>query len=405
MPSPLNWRACVLAAGLCLATPQAQSQVQSQSLGATLEQAWSNLPETAAFPERLQALGAQLEAAKSWLAGSPALTLGHKTDRFDHAEGAREWELELSAPLPLPGQRERKQTLAEAERSEFERSLALTKWRYAGELREAYWRLRLAEVERRLTQRKQRELAQLSADVKRRLQAGDLANTDLNQALGVEQAARILALQADAGWQQAQREFAVLSGDSALPEGEESPHETATLEQHPALLAALAQVDSARARLDESLGDKRDNPELALALSRERDSDEAAYGNQVSLRLRLPLGSEARNRPRVSAANATLAEAEAAAQSALRRLQGARDNARIELHSSRQIAELAAERAKLARQNSRWLNQAFAQGELDLPGRLRADSEKFEGELALARARLELARAVSRLNQASGALP
>lgn len=401
MPPPLNWRACALAAGLCLATPLAQAQ----SLGETLEQAWSNLPETAAFPERLQALGAQLEAAKSWLAGSPALALGHKTDRFDRAEGAREWELELSAPLPLPGQRDRKQNLAEAERSEFEQDLALTKWRYAGELREAYWRLRLAEVERRLNRQKQRELTLLSADVRRRLQAGDLASTDLNQALGAEQAARMLALQADAGWQQAKREFAVLSGDATLPEGEERPGEGAELEQHPALLAALARVASARARLDESLGDKRDNPELALGLSRERDSVEEAYGNQVSLRLRLPLGSDARNRPRVSAANAALAEAEAAAQSELRRLQGARDNARIELQSSQQIAELATERAKLARQNSQWLNQAFAQGELDLPGRLRAESEKFESELALARADLERARAVSRFNQASGVLP
>ncbi|WP_332823622.1 TolC family protein, partial [Ramlibacter sp.] len=294
---------------------------------------------------------------------------------------------------------------AEAERSEFEQDLALTKWRYAGELREAYWRLRLAEVERRLNRQKQRELTLLSADVRRRLQAGDLASTDLNQALGAEQAARMLALQADAGWQQAKREFAVLSGDTTLPEGEERPGEGAELEQHPALLAALARVDSARARLDESLGDKRDNPELALGLSRERDSVEEAYGNQVSLRLRLPLGSDARNRPRVSAANAALAEAEAAAQSELRRLQGARDNARIELQSSQQIAELATERAKLARQNSQWLNQAFAQGELDLPGRLRAESEKFESELALARADLERARAVSRLNQASGVLP
>lgn len=397
----VNWRAYALAAGLCLATPL----TQAQSLGETLEQAWSNLPETATFPERLQALGAQLEAAKSWLAGSPALAFGHKTDRFDHAEGAREWELELSAPLPLPGQRGLRQNLAEAERREFEQGLALTKWRYAGELREAYWRLRLAEVERRLNQRKQDELAQLSADVRRRLQAGDLASSDLNQALGAEQGARILALQADAGWQQAKREFAVLSGDSALPEGEESPSEGPALERHPALLAALARVDSARARLDESLGDNRDNPELALGLSRERDSGEEAYGNQLSLRLRLPLGTEARNRPRVSAANAALAETEAAAQSELRRLQGARDNARIELQSSRQIAELAAERAKLARQNSQWLNQAFAQGELDLPGRLRAESEKFESELALARARLERARAVSRLNQASGVLP
>lgn len=400
MPTPLKWHACVLAGLLCLA-PLAQAR----SLGDTLEQAWANLPQTAAFPPRLEALAAQLDAARSWLAGSPELAIAHKSDRIDLDEGAREWELELSAPLPLPGQRGRRQALAEAERSEFERRLALIKWQFAGELREAYWRVRLAEVERRLERQKQREMATLSGDVKRRLDAGELAATDLNQALSAEQAARIAVLQADAAWRRALGEFAVLSADAELPDGEEHPRDDVELEQHPALLAALASQESARAKLGDTLGEPRDNPELGLALSRERDSFEEAYGNQLSLRLRLPLGSEARNRPRVSAANAALAEAEAAVHEQLRQLKGALANARIELNSSRQIADLAAERAALAQQNSRWLSQAFAQGELDLPTRLRAESDRFESELELARARIERARAVARFNQASGVLP
>lgn len=400
MPTPLNWRACALAGLLCLA-PLAQAR----NLGETLEQAWAKLPQTEAFPPRLEALAAQLEAARSWLAGAPELAIAHKSDRIDLNEGAREWELELSAPLPLPGQRGRRQELAEAERREFERSLALLKWRYAGELREAYWRVRLAEVERRLERRKQREMATLSGDVKRRLEAGELAASDLNQALSAEHAARIAALQADTAWRQALGEFAVLSANAELPDGEERPHYDAELQQHPALLAALASQESARAKLSDTLGESRDKPELGVALSRERGSFEEAYGNQMSLRLRLPLGSEARNRPRVSAANAALAEAEAAVHDQLRQLRGTLANARIELHSSRQIVDLAAERAALAQESSRWLSQAFAQGELDLPARLRAESDRFESELELARARIEHARAVARFNQASGVLP
>ena len=49
--------------------------------------------------------------------------------------------------------------------------------------------------------------------------------------------------------------------------------------------------------------------------------------------------------------------------------------------------------------------KAYRLGESDLPTRLRADSEKFEADLSLARARVGLQRAVSQLNQALGLLP
>jgi len=63
------------------------------------------------------------------------------------------------------------------------------------------------------------------------------------------------------------------------------------------------------------------------------------------------------------------------------------------------------ERARLSTEVQALVAKAYRLGESDLPTRLRADSEKFEADLSLARARVGLQRAVSQLNQALGLLP
>lgn len=49
--------------------------------------------------------------------------------------------------------------------------------------------------------------------------------------------------------------------------------------------------------------------------------------------------------------------------------------------------------------------KSYRLGESDLPTRLRAETERFEAELAHARAQIETRRAISKLNQAHGLLP
>ena len=67
--------------------------------------------------------------------------------------------------------------------------------------------------------------------------------------------------------------------------------------------------------------------------------------------------------------------------------------------------QLTEARYMLAADTQRLLARAFALGELDLIARLRAENERFEAELQFTRAKLEAARAISRLNQALGVLP
>jgi cobalt-zinc-cadmium efflux system outer membrane protein len=119
----------------------------------------------------------------------------------------------------------------------------------------------------------------------------------------------------------------------------------------------------------------------------------------------LPFGTDARNAPRIAAANAELIEAHAAFGLERARIAAEIEAARRELEQTRVVVQFAETRFTLAADTQRLLAKAFRLGELDLVSRLRAESERFESELNFTRAKLDAARAVARLNQALGVLP
>jgi cobalt-zinc-cadmium efflux system outer membrane protein len=164
-------------------------------------------------------------------------------------------------------------------------------------------------------------------------------------------------------------------------------------------------VATAQAKLGQATQNLRNNPELELGVRRERITFGDTYDNSIQLGFRLPFGTDARNRPRIAAANAELIEAHAAFGLERARLAAEIEAARRELEQTRAVVLFAETRFTLAADTQRLLAKAFALGELDLVSRLRAESERFESELNFTRAKLEAARAVARLNQALGVLP
>ena len=62
-------------------------------------------------------------------------------------------------------------------------------------------------------------------------------------------------------------------------------------------------------------------------------------------------------------------------------------------------------RQQLARESRGFFDKSFRLGESDLPTRLRIELEAVEAERQNARARIELAAAISALRQALGLLP
>ncbi len=371
-----------------------------------IERAWERQPAAQARPARGDEFIAKQEAARAAFPEPPSLRLGNRNDRLNRNDGAREWEAEIALPLWLPGERDRQSAVVNAERDQYDTGLTAAKLKIAGEVRDAYWQARLADNELALARRKVHEAGVLAADVERRVKAGDLARIDLNQAQAAERLARAALAEAEIKTFRATQGFNVLTGLSALPIGEERPPaQGAVPDEHPLLAPLQRAVATHQAKLNQATQNLRNNPELELGMRRERGTFDEAYANSLQLRLRLPFATDARNKPRIAGANAELIEAHTAYTLERAKVAAEIETARRELEQSRTVSGLTEARFTLTADTQQLLAKAFAIGEFDLVTRLRAENERFEAELQFTRAKLEAARAVSRLNQALGVLP
>lgn len=403
--------ACTAAASLSATAQPASAPTSASTAGnisfdQAVEAALSRSPAGRAYEARQTEQRARQSAATSLTPEPPSVALLHRNDRLDGDRGAREDEAELAVPLWMPGTRAAASAVAEAEAQAFEAGFRLNRLKIAAEVREAAWALRLANNELQAAARRVTEAQTLAADVQRRLKAGDLARTDANQAQGAVQQAHAQQADAEAQLLRAQRSYTALTGLAQAPlVAEPVPASLPAVEAHPQWKNALSAVDAARARLEQATRDTRDAPELSLTLTRERGDMNERYVTTTGIGVRVPFGTDARNQPRITAANADLIELQASANLERDRLQAEIDAARSEMEQARKVEQLQAERARLAADTQQLLAKAFRLGDIDLPTRLRAENERFEAELAFSRARLETGRAASRLLQAHGLLP
>jgi cobalt-zinc-cadmium efflux system outer membrane protein len=379
------------------------SSLSATTLKEVLDHAWSSQAQSA----RAEQYDAQLSASHAWVPEPPTLSLSGRSDQIDLNDGLREWEAEISQPIWLLGQRDRAQAVAQSEREMGIRRFEHERWQLAGELREAWWDVRLAEAERNEVERKLDEAKRLEADVARRVKSGDLAPLDLNQIRSNIVAAKSDLLRTKTAVVRATHQFLALSKGAPLPDQTETlvANDTDRISSHPALANLTAAAATAQAKLLQASGDTRSAPEIGLTVTRERGNFTEPYQNLAKITLKIPFGSEARNQPRITAANAELVEARLQAEQAQRTLDATITTRRLELEQSQSMVALAQERVQLAEQSDAWVEKAFRAGQLDLPARLKAESDLASARLSFSRARLEAERAVSRYNQAMGVLP
>ena len=164
----------------------------------------------------------------------------------------------------------------------------------------------------------------------------------------------------------------------------------------PKLLAARADLASVQTR---------NNPELLLATTRERGAFGDDYQQTVTFGVRIPFGSESRNRAKLGLARAEALETEGQLRLERERLAADLEAARVRVESSRIQLAAAEKRAQLARESRGFFDKSFRLGESDLPTRLRIELESVEAERQNARTRIDLAAGISALRQALGLLP
>ncbi len=414
------WRNRVaLAATLFLLVTQlwAQSTPASakavNSLKQAFETAWARQPEAQSLDTRRDAAIARREAADSWLAEPPAIELSDRTDQINRNRGMREYQVGLAMPLWLPGERTRTAALADAEsRLASSRALA-AQLRVAASIREAWWLWRRAQGEQELARERQNNARQLADDVARRAKAGDLARSDQHQAEGAAASAEMVLSEAEAALATATQRLRAMIGatpDMAVASNMETlpaaPADFAALDTtHPAVIELIDRAEVARKTADLAASRSRANPELTLATTRDRSVFGDPWQQTITLAVRIPFGSESRQRAKVGAARAEAIEAEAQMRIERERLIADLDATRVRVTAAQDQLKATNKRATLARETRGFFEKSFRLGETDLPTRLRIELEAVDAERQMARTRIELAAAISAFRQAMGLLP
>ncbi len=411
--------AAALSGGLIEAHAQTApaSTVQDRpTLCEAFEAAWARQPEAQGLAARRDAARAQAQAAQSLTPEPVAMEVSAKTDRLNRKLGAREYEVGVAVPLWLPGQRGRSQALAEAEGRAVESRATAAQLRVAATVREAWWSWQRAVAELDTARGQLDNVRRIAADVGKRLKAGDLARADQHQVDGAVAAAEGTVAQAEGTLTTAQQHLRSLTAMAAVgmasdiaskaePEPPILAMPTADMDSHAELLALKDRAAVAEGAVALAATQSRAGPELTIAATRERGTFRESYQQTFTVGVRIPFGGGPRHDARVASARAEAVELQA--QMALERDRLASEHAAARARTDAARTQLAAadRRAQLALESRGFFDKSFRLGETDLPTRLRIESEAADAERQAARARIELAAAISAWRQALGLLP
>lgn len=370
-----------------------------------LGRAWERAAQMrSAEARRFEAEASQV-VADSWFPQPPSIGMAEKNDRLNKNRGDREREVELALPLWLPNQRAAQQEFAAKDAADAEAALGAARLRVAGELRVAIWDLAAAKAESEIVGERRVTAEKLQAEVARREKAGDLARTDLLLTQEETLAAQSALAEARTRERLALERYRFLTGLDRLPVKIDEEVAAAGETQHPRLRLAEAAAERARAEMHVAREDRRSPPELSLGVVQARDDFAAANVNTVRIGIRIPFATEARNAPKIAAANSGLIRAEAELRQIMAELESEQRQSQAALENAAAIHQAAQARAGLAAERLALQEKAFTLGELGLAEFMRVRASASEARLELLRATYALSAARARVNQARGILP
>lgn len=398
--------------GAALAQPSSHAPSSVASAGTVTlvrasESAWQRAVQAREADGQVLRAQAERFAASSLWAGSPALELSHRNDRWQTNQGRRESEVGLAWPLWLPGQRVARNAAVDAELDLGQAAVQAGRLHVAGLVREAVWRIsaELADVE--LAEAQTRYLKGVSDDVDRRVKAGDMAPADALAARAELLSANVAQNAARNRLHALQSQWTILTGLEAAPDAAESVPATTGLDlsAHPDVRLADLTVERARKRLDVVQVSRRDPPEVVFRLRQDLPGRAETAQNSAGIGVRIPFGTDGRNQPLQAAALSELDIAQTSAQRLRERLSAEAALARAGVQAAQEQLNAERMRAGLLRERAGLIDRSFKAGETPLQELLRSLSAASQAEAALARQQTAAGLARARLLQTLGILP
>ena len=410
-PSPRSRRAPLAP----VTAPAAVPALESAALGRDLDAALGIDAGARAIRGQREAIQARNAQVRSPIAGSPAIGGSFRSDTRG-PRLANEWDVEIGAPIWLPGQRGALAGTVTAGVEEQARRLALRRLELAGLLRDAYWAFGLAVSELGVARDRLATARDIGRDVQRRVELGDIAETEALLTRNEELASALDFARAEAAVAAARASYLTLTGGSEAAlqsggaanggaQGAMKPEPLlANGGGHPAVRAAEAALATAESRARLVAATPIDNPELGL-FTRGQGGPITENGTSLGLRVRIPLPTEARNAPRRADAAFERTRAEGELIQTRRVVAGEVGLARLAVQAAEQARRLAAERKAVADRQTTAARGAFRAGEIGAFDLFRVRQLQIEAAAVDARAQVDVGRARSRLNQALGLAP
>ncbi|MEH6627862.1 MAG: TolC family protein [Motiliproteus sp.] len=376
------------------------------NLSLAFKQAWSLSQKQQVSDQRVAAIRTAKQSNTGWFSDTPELSGRYDSDRLTEDEGKIEYELEVEFPLWLAGQKKALAGQLNAEEMAEEAVVQAEKLALAESLRELYWEVMLKRNMLKLAEARIKVTRKITSDVKRHIDSGIFAPSDHLLAKAEALSAKAELLAANQELFQAQQLFTFRTGQALTsPWIVEELHPEQSLVKHPLLLQARAKVVAARSELKLKQVEDREHSRLSIGWSNERENRDEEYQDSFQIGFSMPLGQERRYSAEISKLTTEQLEKEVQLEQLKRDLQASIVIANNALESA-QLQEQSAELKKEAREHRVKLNQAtFDAGELGLQALLNSLSEADEANQNWQQRRIEVARAISTLNQAMGYLP
>lgn len=377
------------------------------SLNEVVEKTFQRNPQLMVLQARLQHADALRNKAQSLWADDPSVTIGHYSDRVHASEGLQEWEAGVDFSIWLPGQREARRQASERQRQLVGSSESSLKLHLAGIVREILWDISLRRNQVSVAEQEWNVVKKLEKDVKKRVELGDLARSDLilsqQESLSKEAAWRVAYQE----YRHAQHRYDMVTGLSMLPKNIEEPviKDLTINMDHPLLKESHDKVVKSTAERDLMIIEKRDNPSLFLGSRREKGASNEDYVDAIGISLNIPFGLESHSQPKLTKAEVSLSESRSQMEILHRELKMAIQDASRELSATTEQYGFAKRQNELSKKNLDMSRKAFALGETSLLELIRVQSQAFTIDRHMHQKHLEMGLQTARLNQAKGMIP
>ncbi|MGZ9409163.1 MAG: TolC family protein [Methylocystis sp.] len=365
---------------------------------------------------QFRAISARYATVNSRTPGSPYVAGYPRNATAGNLRNYNETEVEVGMPLWLPGQRDALAGTVNTGLFEVEERLALRRLEVAGVLRDAWWNAQRAAREVSVARNRVATARDIGADMTRRVELGDAAQTDALLAKNETLAAETELAQSEGAVKVAQVTYMALTGGAPPSGALESVRPAIDIEEHPSLRAPRAALARARAQAELVDATPIDNPEIGIFGRQEHNdqystdpsqqiSDQRTDATTVGVRLRIAIPTAGRNEPRRAEALAEMDRATAEYERAKRVVLAEIRAARESLAAARRAATFANARLVVANDQFDLSRKAFKLGEISAFDLYRVRQIQLEAQRMEANAEINVGIAISRLNQAQGYAP